>query len=157
MQSRMKQYPLTDDQIADVLRKESVGRVATNGADGFPYITPVHYVLLGGNVYFHGLAAGEKIKNIRANPYVCFEVDTMISLVHDETPCDTNTEYKSVVIRGTAGIVSDTTEKIDVLNAVVAKFAPQHGGKAFPETMLKMTAVVRIVAKNCTGKYYPGA
>lgn len=155
MQSRMKQYPLTDEQIAELLREELVGRIATNGADGFPYITPVHYVVQDGNVYFHGLAAGEKIKNIRANAQVCFEVEKMISIIHDENPCDTNTEYRSVIIRGIAEIVSERDEKIDILNAVVAKFTPQHTGKPFPENMLKMTAVVRISPESCTGKYYP--
>ena len=154
MQSRMKQYPLDAVKIEELLTEEPVGRVASNGADGFPYVTPVHYVILNGKIYFHGLATGEKIQNIRASSLVCFQVDKMRSIIHDDTPCDTNTEYRSVIIRGTAEIVVDNEEKVEVLNAVVEKFTPQHTGKSFSENMLKMTAVVRISPVSCTGKYY---
>ena len=40
------------------------------------------------------------------------------------------------------------------LDAVVAKHTPQHVGTAYPENMLKMTAVVEITIHEITGKYY---
>ena len=44
--------------------------------------------------------------------------------------------------------------KIAALDAVVAKHTPQHVGTAYPENMLKMTAVVEITIHEITGKYY---
>lgn len=157
MQARMKKYQLTQNQMEALLKSEAVGRLATLDADGFPYITPVHFVHMGGCIYFHGLAAGRKLANIQRDGRVCFEVERLESLLHDDDPCDTNTVYQSVIIMGTAEVVEDMGEKTGVLGAVVAKYTPQHIGRVFPESMLKMTAVVRISIGSCTGKYYPGA
>lgn len=44
MQARMKKYPLAEEKVHDLLATEAVGRIASSGADGFPYITPVHFV-----------------------------------------------------------------------------------------------------------------
>ena len=157
MQARMKQYPLSEAQIHDLLATEQVGRLATIGKDGFPYITPVHFVFMEGKLYIHGLAAGEKLKNIEADSRVGFEVEKMLSLIHDdENPCDTNTEYNSVIIRAVASIVENVDKKTAVLDAIVKKYTPQHTGKTYPANMLKMTGVIELAVQSCTGKYYPG-
>lgn len=156
MQARMKKYPLSESQVQHILESEQVGRLATIGEDGCPYVTPVHFVFLQGAIFIHGLATGEKLQNIAANSLVGFEVERMISLIHDEEkPCDTNTEYESVIIRGSASLVADPDVKTSVLDAIVEKYTPQHAGKAYPPNMLKMTGVIRLQIKSCTGKYYP--
>lgn len=157
MQARMKKYPLSQQDTQALLEKEQVGRVATTGADGYPYVTPVHFAVLNGRVYFHGLAVGEKLANLSRNPKVCFEIDRMGSLLHGGSSCDTNTEYQSVIIRGSAALVEDRAQKIAALDAIVAKYTPQHMGTTFPDPALKMTAVVEITIESCTGKYYPAA
>ena len=156
MQARMKQYPLSEAQIHRLLETEQVGRLATVGDDGYPYVTPVHFVFLQGKIYIHGLAVGEKLRNIAANPRVGFEVEKMMSLIHyAEKPCDTNTEYESVIIRGSASMQEDQATRTAVLDAVVQKYAPQHTDKAYPPNMLKMTGVIEVVIQSCSGKYYP--
>lgn len=157
MQARMKKYPLTEIQIRHLLETEAVGRLATTGADGYPYVTPVHFVFLEGKIYVHGLAAGEKLQNITSRPKVGFEVEAMRSIIHvEEDPCDTNTEYKSVIVRGNATILADSHKKTAILNAVVAKYTPQHAGKTFQQKMLNMTGIIEITIQSCTGKFYPG-
>ena len=156
MQARMKDHPLSPEQIAHLLDTELVGRLATNGADGCPYVTPVHFTVMDGTVYIHGLAAGEKLANIKRDPLVGFEVDKMLSLIHHpDLPCDTNTAYQSVIIRGRASVVQDTATVTRVLDAIVAKYTPRHAGKGYPPNMLKMTAVIAVDVTSCTGKFYP--
>ena len=158
MQARMKKYPLSEAQIHSLLETEAVGRLATIGEDGFPYVTPVHFIFAEGKIYIHGLAAGEKLRNIAANPQVGFEVEKMISLIHDdEQPCDTNTEYESLIIRARAATVDDPDRKTAILDAIVKKYTPRHAGKPFPPNMLKMTGVIELTAHSSTGKYYPRA
>lgn len=154
MQARMKEHPLTEEQINALLRAAHVGRLGTAGENGFPYVTPVHFVHMNGRVYFHGLAAGQKLKNLRADPRVCFEVEGPHAYIQAATPCDTNTAYQSVIITGKAAVVDDAAVKTSALNAIVAKYTPQHAGAAFPANMLKMTAVVEITIHEITGKYY---
>jgi len=156
MQTRMKTYPLSEAQVQHLLESEQVGRLATVGENGYPYITPVHFIFMQGAIYIHGLAVGEKLRNITANNLVGFEVEKMIALVHDEEkPCDTNTAYESVIIRGSASVVEDPDVKISVLDAIVKKYTPQHIGKAYPPNMVKMTGVIMVKIQSCTGKYYP--
>jgi nitroimidazol reductase NimA-like FMN-containing flavoprotein (pyridoxamine 5'-phosphate oxidase superfamily) len=154
MQARMKQHQLSKEQIANLISTEQVGHLASVRPDGYPYITPVHYIFADGCIYVHGLAAGEKLENIKVNKLVCFEIENMFGLLHDANPCDTNTHYESVIIRGHASMVASSETKISVLNAIVDKYAPQHSGKTFPDPMLKMTAVIKIEIKDCVGKYF---
>lgn len=84
---------------------------------------PVYYAcafcLCAGKYLLHGLTLGEKLRNIAANRLVGFEVENIISLIHDEeNPCDTNTEYESVIIRGYASMIEDLNTKASVLDAL---------------------------------------
>ena len=154
MQARMKEHPLNAEQINSLLDAVEVGHLATLGENGFPYVTPVHFVRMNGRVYFHGLAAGQKLINLRADSRVCFEVTGPHQFIQADTPCDTNTAYQSVIITGHAAVVEDPAVKTAALDAVVGKYTPQHAGAAYPPNMLKMTAVVEITISEITGKYY---
>ena len=154
MQARMKEHPLTAEQMDSLLDAAQVGHLATLGENGFPYVTPVHFVRMNGRVYFHGLAAGQKLKILRADARVCFEVEGPHQYIQADTPCDTNTAYESVVITGHAAVVEDPAVKTAALDAIVAKYTPQHAGAEYPPNMLKMTAVVEIAISEITGKFY---
>ena len=154
MRERTKKHLLAEEATRAILKNEQVGRLGSLGADGYPYVTPLHYVYMGDTIYIHGFSKGEKMDNIRANPQVGFEVDRMQCLLHGEEPCNTNTGYESVIIRGRVSMVEDPAEKIAVLDAFVAKYTPQHIGKPFPESSVKATAIVAISVESCTGKLY---
>ena len=154
MQARMKEHQLTADQIVALLDKAPVGHLGTVDEKGFPYVTPVHFVHLDDSIYFHGLARGRKLANLAACPKVCFEVAGEHSYIQAETPCGTNTAYRSVIITGRAATVDALDLKTRVLDAIVAKYTPQHSGASFPANMLQMTAVVEITIIEITGKYY---
>ncbi len=155
MQGRMKEHPLSTEEINALLLSQSVGNLGTVSPEGFPYVTPVHFVLIESKIYIHGLCAGQKIAYLQANPKIGFEVFKMNGLIHDpELPCDTNTDYQSVIILGTAKVIEDDTLKIKVLNEVVQKYTPQHAGKSYPSAMLKATGVIEITPSLITGKYF---
>ena len=155
MQGRMKEHPLSQEEIETLLLTEQVGNLASVSPDGFPYITPVHFVLIDGKIYIHGLRVGQKIAYLKANPKIGFEVYKMNGLIHDpELPCDTNTDYQSVIILGFAKMVDDDALKIKVLDEVVKKFTPQHAGKSYPPAMLKATGVIEITPTATTGKFF---
>lgn len=64
---------LTKAQVDELLRGEQVGRVGCH-ADGLTYVVPMKYVYDGECIYGRS-ADGMKIRFMRANPAVCFEVD----------------------------------------------------------------------------------
>ncbi len=123
---RRNQNEITEKtEIEGILLKARVGRLATLGEDGYPYITPVNYVYWQGSIYFHCSTQGEKLDNIRRHEKVCFEVD--IPLAYLDTAydpalpvCDVGQFYQSVVIRGQAKIVEEMAEKVGALNALMA-------------------------------------
>ncbi len=62
---RKKKCEITDRAAIDaILSRCRVGRMASVGSDGYPYITPVNYVYLKEAIYFHCARAGEKLDNI---------------------------------------------------------------------------------------------
>jgi nitroimidazol reductase NimA-like FMN-containing flavoprotein (pyridoxamine 5'-phosphate oxidase superfamily) len=71
---------LANDEIDRVLRAEVVGRIGCR-ADGRAYVVPVSYVFDGSAVYAHS-RDGLKIRMMRQNPEVCFEVDHVEDLVN---------------------------------------------------------------------------
>ena len=155
MQNRMKTHQLEKNEINSLLATERVGRLATADADGVPYITPVHYVYFNQKIYIHGLIRGQKIDNITANPKVCFEIDQFEKFImpEEESPCDVNTQYQSVIITGTASLVNDEKLKAEVLDLIVEKYTPSLSGAPFGNS-IKATGVIEIEIKEMTGKYY---
>jgi nitroimidazol reductase NimA-like FMN-containing flavoprotein (pyridoxamine 5'-phosphate oxidase superfamily) len=76
------------DEIEDLLRSEIVGRIGCL-ADGWPYVVPVSYVYDGESVYVHS-AEGRKVRAMRENPQVCFEVERIKS----------TTDWHTVIAKG---------------------------------------------------------
>lgn len=121
---RKKQQIEDRERINSILRRTQIGRLATIGTDGYPYITPVNFVYWEDSIYFHCARAGEKLDNIAAENKVCFEVDIPLSYLDSgyenlKDPCEVGQFYQSVIIRGRAEIVEDPEEKLGALNALM--------------------------------------
>jgi len=66
---------LNQAQIEQVLHSELIGRLGCHTA-GRTYVVPITYAYDGANIYGHS-GEGQKIRMMRENPAVCFEVDQM--------------------------------------------------------------------------------
>jgi nitroimidazol reductase NimA-like FMN-containing flavoprotein (pyridoxamine 5'-phosphate oxidase superfamily) len=72
---------LNRSQIDDILGSQAVGRIGCH-AGGRTYVVPITYVYDGtSSVYFHS-NEGLKIRMMRANPSICFEVDVVFDLAN---------------------------------------------------------------------------
>lgn len=80
MQHRMKTHQLTNAEAKNLLAECLTGTLATINPDGTPYNVPVHYLFRDSAIYVHGLPAGQKIRNLKANPNICFNVYKMRGL-----------------------------------------------------------------------------
>jgi nitroimidazol reductase NimA-like FMN-containing flavoprotein (pyridoxamine 5'-phosphate oxidase superfamily) len=79
---------LNKEQIEEVLQQNVLGHIGCS--DGKKtYVVPVNYVYDGKFIIGHSLA-GMKIRMMRKNPEVCFEVDEMKSF----------TNWKTVIVNG---------------------------------------------------------
>jgi nitroimidazol reductase NimA-like FMN-containing flavoprotein (pyridoxamine 5'-phosphate oxidase superfamily) len=150
----MLKHQLSEAEIDDVLSRASIGHLSTVGPDGYPYVTPVHFVHKDGVIYIHGAIKGQRNNYIKENPKVSFAAALEEGLIDAPEPCDTNTRFKSVVVKGDASITNEKDTKLLVLDLIVKKYTPQHIGKTFPDEAMKITGItaIKILAK--TGKYY---
>ena len=71
---------LNDTQIKNVLSSQVIGRLAcTDGKQ--PYIIPVTYTYDGRYIYGQAIE-GMKLKMLRKNPKICFEVDMITNMAN---------------------------------------------------------------------------
>lgn len=141
------------DVIIRLLEKCHVGRLGTNGLDGYPMVKPLNFAYADGRIYFHSAHEGEKIEDIKRDNRVCFEADLPVALVKAaENPCGAEYLYRSAIIKGRAVIVEDDTERLKGLKLLMDKYQPEGGFGPFLEEKLKLTAVIRIGIEEITGK-----
>ncbi len=155
-----KQCEITDPlEIQRILDSTLIGRLATKGADGFPYITPVNFVYHQGSIYFHCAPKGEKLENLERDPKVCFTVD--IPLAYLDSGFDPERRirglsqlYHCVIIRGEARVVPEGQLKVDALNALVAKHEKDPGHELVNDGMpcYKACKVVEIKPASVSAK-----
>jgi nitroimidazol reductase NimA-like FMN-containing flavoprotein (pyridoxamine 5'-phosphate oxidase superfamily) len=103
---------MSSEEIEQFLACARVGRLGMV-VDNEPYVVPVGFGYCKGEVFFHTCEKGLKMNTLRKNPTVCFEVDEALSDV---------TMYKSVIILGTAEIISEEKKMIPYLQKLIDKY-----------------------------------
>jgi len=124
------------------------------GRDGRPMVKPLNFAYHEGRIYFHCALEGEKLDDIRRDNRVCFEVDLPVAYVKGspENPCRAEYLYRSVIVRGRAGIVEDRAERLLALDSLMRKYQPEAGTCSYPEGKLALTCIVRIDIEEMSGK-----
>jgi hypothetical protein len=157
---RRSQCEVTDQaEINRILSAATIGRLATVGADGFPYVTPVNYVFTNDGIYFHCALKGEKLDNIARDDRVCFQVDIPLAYLDlgynpAGSSCNVHQFYHCVIIRGRARVVPDGELKTMALNALVAAHEPDRNPAPVQEDMpnYKACAVVEVRPETISAK-----
>jgi nitroimidazol reductase NimA-like FMN-containing flavoprotein (pyridoxamine 5'-phosphate oxidase superfamily) len=101
---------LTPVEIEHLLASEFTGRIGCH-ADGKTYVVPITYAYQSGSVYCHS-AAGQKVRMMRKNPDVCFEVDRV----------DDVGNWKSVVANGRYEELGGRGA-LDAMDVLITRFA----------------------------------
>jgi hypothetical protein len=151
------------DKIKEFLHQEHVGRISSIDVNGYPQIIPMNFVFLNDAVYLHSHPRGEKIENFKRNSKVGFEVDKELEFLpsYFEDPKNASladTLYISIVMKGTALLVTNKEEKTLALNGLMKKYQPEGGYDPIKSDMkvLDGVAVIKIVPKILHGKYKIG-
>lgn len=105
---------LTDAQIEQVLRAECIGRIGCSDGRKI-YVVPVTFVYHDGCIYAHS-REGEKIRMMRKNPNVCFQLDAM----------DSMTNWRSVIVWGKYEELSSDSEREAGMKIMTDRLAPFH-------------------------------
>lgn len=151
---------MNPEAMEKLLDQATTGRLATIDPDGFPVIIPLNFVLLNQRIYFHSAPIGEKLNNIRQNSKVGFEVDQHITTLpcyyfeESQDPSETDTLYRSVIIRGKARILENNMDKVLPLQRLMEKYQPEGGYTTVDINNLGLqhATVVEIAVENMSGK-----
>jgi len=83
--------------------------------DGQPYVIPTNYGRLGDTLYLHGSAASRMLRTLSEGVPVSVTVTHVDGLVLARSAFHHSVNYRSVVILGTARLVTDPAEKLEAL------------------------------------------
>jgi nitroimidazol reductase NimA-like FMN-containing flavoprotein (pyridoxamine 5'-phosphate oxidase superfamily) len=141
-----------------ILERGFCGRLATVGADGYPYCIPLLYVAMDGVIHVHGTSArGHLRANVEHETRVCFEVDEAGAVFpYGRFECDSTVAYSSVVVFGRISVVGDTATKQRFFSALMAKYAAPRWVRPkdfFPR--IEQIALYAITVERITGKEQP--
>jgi nitroimidazol reductase NimA-like FMN-containing flavoprotein (pyridoxamine 5'-phosphate oxidase superfamily) len=116
-----------------------------------PYVIPVSFVLDGDGLFVHSADHGRKLRLLRKNPNVCFEVDADVAVAPAKAPCDVGMRFRSVVGFGKVSFVDDSAEKGRLLRLFIEKYTPGSSHE-MPEREIAKTVVWRVAIERVTGK-----
>ena len=83
--------------------------------DGQPYVIPTNYGRSGDTIYLHGSAASRMLRTLSEGVPVSVTVTHVDGLVLARSAFHHSVNYRSVVILGTARLVTDPAEKMEAL------------------------------------------
>ncbi|MBA4055631.1 MAG: pyridoxamine 5'-phosphate oxidase [Marivirga sp.] len=146
---------LSDAQIEHVLQSQIVGRIGCY-ADKKMYVVPVTYAYHNGYIYVHS-KVGVKVKMMRKNPKVCFQVDAIENM----------TNWRSIIVWGMYEELTSEKEQRAGMKIMMDRLAPfitsetvrsEHSFSHPPEVVEKSFKAVayRIKVVEQSGRFEKG-
>src|SRR6202041_1876953 len=83
--------------------------------DGQPFVIPTNYARVNETLYLHGSSASRMLKTLAGGVNVCVTVTHVDGLVLARSAFHHSVNYRSVVILGTARLVTEPAEKMEAL------------------------------------------
>lgn len=140
---------MSTKEIEQFLTCAPVGRLGIS-LKANPYIVPVGFGYSNGEIFFHTCYSGLKMKSIKKNPNVCFEVDESLS------DCSM---FKSVIIFGKAEIINNKEEMIPYLQKLIDKYRVPVDFEEYinrpgrdREKEMEITRIVKIIPEKITNR-----
>ncbi len=154
---RLPEYKRDDAWIRAFLREASVGHIAS-ARDGQPFLNPSTFWFDEAHhqIIFHSNVTGRIRSNIETNPKVCFEASELGRLLPSNVALEFSLQFRSVIVFGTARLITDPGEVRRVLYGLIRKYFPlMKVGQEFREITdkeLRSTSVYAIQIDEWSGK-----
>lgn len=145
---------LSREDTLTILKRGDHGTLSVNGDDGYPYATPVNYIMVDDKLYIHSAPYGYKMECLEKSKKCCFSAIISSQII----PSKITAAFESVVMIGDVVMVEDQAEKRAALEAFVTQKHPGYEEVGFKmiEKQIDKTAVLRIDPQSMTGKAYKG-
>lgn len=118
---RRKKQMLSQEECVEILKNATSGVLALWGDEGYPYAVPISYVYDGERIIFHSAKSGHKLDAILRNPKASFCVIAKDDIVPEEY----TSYFRSVIVFGTIRILEDEQEKLNSIEKLALKYAPE--------------------------------
>lgn len=146
---------LSVSEIEDLLYNCNLGRIGCS-CNGKVYVVPVNYIYDGNSVIAHSVE-GMKIRMMRQNPFVCFEVDAVKN----------NKSWQSVIAQGIYHEITGERERYEAMNLFLDHMiklklsTTTHLPELQPEYLhgkhkSAKPVIYRIILSEKTGRYEKG-
>jgi hypothetical protein len=126
--------------------------------EGQSYVIPTAYARVGDQLYIHGSPISRMMRSIGKGIQVCITVTLLDGLVLARSAFHHSMNYRSVMVFGTATVISDLQLKIDALQAFSEHIVPgrwaevrQPNSTELEATVVLAIPLVEVSAKVSTG------
>ncbi|ABN51460.1 MAG TPA: pyridoxamine 5'-phosphate oxidase family protein [Hungateiclostridium thermocellum] len=157
MKLRRKDREVTEiKELIQIIDQCKVCRIAIQDSAGL-YIVPMNFGYAYENnqlvLFFHSAKDGRKVRALKENSDVCFEMDCEHRLITGDTACQYSYSFKSIIGNGKVVFIDDAEEKKAALSALMK----HQTGKdfSFDDKMIDSVLVFKIIVHEFTGKYHP--
>ena len=146
--TRMRDRMSYDEAAAHTVLDEAYHCTLGFSVDDGPRLLPTLHVRVGNTLYLHGSTGSRPLLAARdgSGLPVCVAVTLLDGLVYARSQFNHSANYRSVVVHGTARLVTDEQEKLDVLTALVEKVAAGRSADSRPPSRRELaeTAVLAL-------------
>lgn len=125
---------MSDDEVSAFLADERILNIATNGANGFPHLVAMWFVMQEGAPTFWTFGKSQKVVNLRRDPKISALVEAG----------DSYGELRGVELQGTARLVEDYDAILAIGKAVAEKYNGPEGTSELALPFLEKQAHKRI-------------
>lgn len=124
-----------------------------------PYVIPTGYVRADEKIYVHGSAASRMLRTLDQGVDVCVTVTLVDGFVLARSVFHHSMNYRSVIMLGTAQVVTDQNEKLDALSRFTNHIVPGRWQEARhpTEQELKATSVLVLPLEEVSAKIRTGS
>jgi len=139
--------------VYDILDAALICHIAY-AIDGRPYCTPTAFWREGDHLYWHGSSASQMIKAQRGGLPVCLTVSHLDALVQARSGFHHSVNYRAVMAWGTAHAITDTDEKLRLMDNFIDRIYPGRSQLIRQPTAqeLKATTLMGMEIETCSGK-----
>lgn len=126
--------------------------------DGRPWVVPMLHARAGDELYLHGAVGNHLLRHLERGVEACATVTLLDGLVLARSAFHHSVNYRSVMVFGTARLVSDVEEKRAALDVIVDHVLPGRADDARPgnDRELAQTAVIALPVTEASAKVRAG-
>lgn len=125
----MRSFFITDQkEIEEIIRQSQICFVGLKALDGSPYVLPMNFGYIDGNIVLHSAPEGTHLECIEQDNRVCvtFCAGGKLRNQHTDVACSYSMESRSVLCKGQVSFIEDDDEKIKYLNALMKNYSKRE-------------------------------